>query len=67
MANEGPQRLIAKIERQDGTQNAAAERLEISAGHLSDLLSGRRTPSLRLALKIQSEYGVPVTAWSEVA
>ncbi len=44
-----------------------AERLGISRGAMADLLSGRRTPGLQLALRIEAETGVPVQAWSQDA
>ncbi len=65
MANEGARQLASKIERKDGTQTAAAQRLGISQGALNDLLSGRRTPSLRLSLAIQSAYGIQPAAWTK--
>lgn len=37
--------------------------LGIANGHAYDLANGRRTPSLKLARKIESELGVPMTAW----
>jgi transcriptional regulator with XRE-family HTH domain len=41
-----------------------AERLGISRGAMADILSGRRTPGLHLALRIEAETGVPPQAWS---
>lgn len=57
----GRERLFDLLER-GTTQKAMADALEIDQGHLSRLLHPTR-PSLRLAAKIQSVYGIPVGAW----
>lgn len=43
-----------------GDQAAFAARLGISPAYLSQLLSGRRKPSARLARRISRETGVPL-------
>lgn len=46
-------------------QTVWAERLGISAAYLSDLLNGKKLPSLVLAVQIERETGgaVPATSW----
>ena len=48
------------------TRRAWARRLDISESYLSDLLSGKKTPSLALAARIERETGGAVTAVSWV-
>lgn len=42
------------------------ERLGLSAGHASDLANKRCPPSLKMALRIERELGVPVEYWEDV-
>lgn len=44
----------------DLAQHTFAKRLNITQGHLSLILSGERTPSLPLALKIAAKANIPV-------
>ncbi|ATC34633.1 helix-turn-helix transcriptional regulator [Caulobacter sp. SL161] len=37
--------------------------LGISKGYVSQLVSGARTPSLELAVRIERELGIPPSAW----
>ncbi len=68
MAAGGKQRLNkaslgALIDRSGyGTRTAFAAAVGISTGTLSDLLSGRRQPSLALTERLSAELKVPVTA-----
>lgn len=39
------------------------QRLGVSKPWAHQLLAGGKRPSLPLALKIQEEFGIPVTAW----
>lgn len=45
-----------------------AEKLGISKPYLSDLLNGKKQPSLEMAVKIERETGgaVPATSWIPV-
>lgn len=43
-------------------QEDLAKRLGIGQAHVSMLVNGERTPSLRLALRIEDITGVPVSA-----
>lgn len=45
------------------TAQALRERLNLSKGYASDLASGKRTPSLPLAVRIEREFGIPVAHW----
>ena len=67
MAKPVTAKLALQIERHEATQGRAADRLGISEGHLSDLLRGRRTPSLALAIRIEQAYGIPASAWTQTA
>lgn len=48
-------------------QSALAARLDITRGYMSELVSGRKLPSLPLAFRIERETAgaVPVSAWDE--
>lgn len=39
------------------------DRLHVSKQTISDLTGGRHLPSLRLAIVIESAYGIPCAAW----
>jgi transcriptional regulator with XRE-family HTH domain len=39
------------------------ERCQISPSYASELATGRRQPSLAMAVKIEQELGIPVAAW----
>ena len=47
------------------TQTAWAGRLGISKSHLSEIIGGKKLPSLELAGRIEHESGgaVPMTSW----
>lgn len=49
--------------RFDGNQTRAAEHLGISEAYVSYLKDGDRAPGRELAITIQDETGIPVTAW----
>jgi transcriptional regulator with XRE-family HTH domain len=48
------------------TQTWLAEQLGISGSFLSDLLHGKRVPSLRLAARIEKLTGIPAIAFATV-
>lgn len=58
-------RLTKHLEGMGISQRVFAARIGCSPSHLSDILSGRRAPSLSLALAIQRETSgaVPVDVW----
>jgi DNA-binding XRE family transcriptional regulator len=49
------------------TQTALARHLGINVSTLNDILHGRKTPSLTLALKIESVTGIPPKTFSREA
>lgn len=53
------------LEQSGQTQAKLARRLGISTAHMSELLSGRKMPSLTLAYRIErlTNGAVPVSAW----
>lgn len=55
------------MERKQLTQEDIAAKLGVTASYVSFLLSGDRSPSLRLAVKIQSLTGIKPTAFVEAA
>lgn len=63
----GRQQLAAFMERKQLTQEDIAAKLGVTASYVSFLLSGDRSPSLRLAVKIQSLTGIKPTAFVEAA
>lgn len=46
------------------TRKKAAEYLGISAGFLTMLIDGDRTPGRELSVRLQTEAGIQVAAWS---
>ena len=57
--------LFAQALRTRGhTQADASRELEMDSGHLSRLVGGERTPSMKLAKRIEEAYGVPIAAWT---
>lgn len=52
------------IERRGIQQNEAADILGIDQSFVSHILSGRRTPGLRRAVKIERITGIPVSSWA---
>lgn len=55
-------RQLAKLFDQP-TQREIAKRIGVADSYLSLLASGKRTPSMAVAAKIQRELGIPVEAW----
>lgn len=45
-------------------QEAIAKLIGVGPSYLSLLASGKRTPSMAVAAKIQKELGIPVEAWT---
>lgn len=61
--------MLAEHIRQSGeTQTVWAERIRVSRSYLNHLMSGRRKPSLTIALRIESATGgaVPARSWEDV-
>ena len=42
-----------------------ARTVQVSVSHASELLSGRKSPSLAVAVKIERAFGIPPSAWLE--
>ena len=60
-ANKWGERLRAARVKEGDTQDQAAWKLGIKErGYLSNLELGKKRPSVGLALKIESIYGVPI-------
>lgn len=57
----------AYLRREGKTQNQAARDLNISHTHLSQILSGKRHPSLTLAVQIEALTGIDARDFAEVA
>ncbi len=53
---------LAKLFAQP-TQREIAKRIGVNDSYLSLLASGKRTPSMAVAAKMQRELGIPVEAW----
>ena len=43
------------------------QRIGVSKPYAHQLLAGTRTPSLKLAVQVEDEFGVPPRAWVEAA
>jgi transcriptional regulator with XRE-family HTH domain len=50
-------------------QSALAARLEITRGYMSELVAGRKLPSLQLAFRLEDETAgaVPARCWTAMA
>lgn len=59
--------LAAWIERAKLKKGVAATRIGISASEVSHLLSGRRRPTLPLAVTIEEVTGIPAASWVPTA
>lgn len=57
--------LITFLGQPDKTQALVAKEVGISRGHMSDIVKGRRGPSLDVALRIErcTAGAVPVESW----
>lgn len=53
------------MERNGRDYPATAEALGVTRAHISHLLTGGRTPSLTLALRVAEVTGIPVAAWAK--
>jgi len=61
MANRSHQHDVRRfLKRTKRTQSWLAREVGISDGAISDILNGRRTPSLSLAVKLSATTRVPV-------
>jgi transcriptional regulator with XRE-family HTH domain len=63
----GAKRLQSLIEKRGITQRVMAEELGMSEAHLSQILSGQRTPSLEMAANIERKLRIPMRDFAEVA
>lgn len=61
------QRVRIFLAERDMTQAQLAAQLGIDDSMLSLILHGKRTPSLSIALKLESITGIPVKAFAEVS
>lgn len=52
------------MERAEKTHPDVAEAFGVTQAHIRHLLTGGRTPSLALALRIADVTGIPVAAWA---
>lgn len=59
----GRDRLAQWLERSKLTQRELAVLLEMHYTHVNQILSGRRTPGLDNAVKIERATGIPAEAW----
>jgi len=59
----GREQLAAWRERSKLKQYELARLLEITDAYLSQVLSGKRRPSLLIAVRIERETGIPVSSW----
>lgn len=59
---QGARRLAKIFERPNREQ--IARRLGIGTSYLSLLEAGKRTPSMKVAAKMEKELGIPVSAWT---
>lgn len=55
--------FLDDLERDGTTQAEFAERVGISAAHLSELKLGRARPSLPLAARLSTECGIPIESF----
>lgn len=55
---------MSEAPQEQPTARELREKLGLSKGYASDLISGKRRPSLELAFRIERELGVPVSRWA---
>lgn len=63
MSKTGRERLREYCDRHGFKQYELAKMLGLADAHLSQLLSGKRTPGLSIAVRIERETGVPAESW----
>lgn len=56
--------LVSFLKSREITQKDFAEQIGVTPGYLSALLSGKKTPSLTVAVQIEQVTGGDVPAWS---
>lgn len=59
----GREQLRAWLERSRVSQREAARLLGVHFTHVSQILSGRRSPGLANAIAIERATGIPVESW----
>lgn len=59
--------MIGWIERQELTQGAVAEKLDVSEPYLSLVLSGARATTFELAIKMRDLSGIPLEEFEPFA
>jgi transcriptional regulator with XRE-family HTH domain len=60
-------RVRATLKRRRRNQGWLAEQVGISEPHLSRILTGKRTPSLPIAVKLEAATGVPARDFARAA
>jgi len=60
----GPEQFRDWMRRRGFNQADAARYLEYDQPYISSLLSGKRSPNLDNAVKIEERTGIPVRAWA---
>lgn len=62
---KGQTMLAAIMARENFSQSDVARMLDVQQGSVCRWISGTRTPDRDAAVRILSEFGIPVNAWSE--
>ena len=62
--NEGAERLLDYRHRKGLSQMAIAQRMGWFVQEISAYETGRRKPSLKRAMLLRNELGIPVGAWT---
>lgn len=62
----GGGRLKAYLLKRGQTQRAMALQLGITDAHMSDIIHGKETPGLALAVRIEDATGIPTRTWVAV-
>jgi transcriptional regulator with XRE-family HTH domain len=57
----GQRRLVAWLKTSRQSQRALAREIQVSPGYVTHLIKGVRTPSLRVAKRLQDLTGIPAT------
>lgn len=64
--SRGAELLLDAIRNEfGGVQHDAAMNLKVSETSISHLVSGKRAPSLKMAVFFQRAFGIPCPAWLE--
>jgi hypothetical protein len=63
MERGGRRQLAQAMDDYDGSRTSFATGVGMSIGQLRHIVSGRRKPTIRQAIAIEDEHGIPIRSW----